>query len=112
MNSKLVDFLSGQKVIAVKTADDMKHFVDWLNKYDIYDILVANKNYEKEYKKISFWKDQAKQIMERQDEWIHTSLLTIYFHFIGYITWYYKWGNVYDEFGTTRDCCVIEAKDL
>ena len=110
MNSNLVNFLSGQSVIAVQSAEDMKHFVEWLNKYDIYDILVANQLHKKDYAKISFWKDMAKQVMSRTNEWIHPAYFTIYFHFIGHTIWYYKISQVKEEFGDAN--CVIKAMDL
>jgi len=110
MNKNLTDFLSGQKVIAVKTAEDMQRFVNWLEKYDIYDILVCNQLHKKDYAKISFWKNQAKQIMEHNNEWIHPSLFTIYFHFYGFIGWFYKKQQIKDEFGDTN--CIIQASEL
>lgn len=110
MNKNLTDFLSGQKVIAVRTAEDMENFVKWLEKYDIYDILVGNQLHKKDYAKISFWKNQTKQIMERTGEWIHPSLFTIYFHFYGFIGWYYKSQQIKDEFGSMD--CVIKAEEL
>mgnify|MGYP007012495057 CR=1 FL=1 len=100
MNNQLVNFLSGQSVIKIHNADDMKCFVNWLKKYDIYDILVCNKKYADEYAKISFWKDIAKQIMSKKNEWIHPSCLSIYFTFRSHIEWFYKQKEIIDEYGT------------
>ena len=110
MNNQLVNFLSGQSVIKVSNADDMKCFVNWLKKYDIYDILVANKTYKSYYAKISFWKDMAKDILIKNHEWIHPHSLSIYFHFYGYIEWFYKKEQVIDEFGT--DNVIVCGKEL
>lgn len=107
MNNQLVNFLSGQSVIQVSNADDMKCFVNWLKKYDIYDILVCNKKYADEYAKISFWKDMAKQYIK---QWIHPSYLSIYFAFCSHIEWFYKKEQVIDEFGT--DNVIISGKEL
>ena len=108
MNYNLVDFLSGVIAIRVKTADDMKHFVDWLKKYDIQDIMVANKQYYDQYFKISFWKDFAKQCLSRKNEWIHPQSLCIYFGYVlSEVYWNYDREQVLLDYNE-----IVEAKDL
>ena len=107
MNNQLVNFLSGQSVIKVHNADDMKCFVKWLKKYDIYDILVCNKKYADKYAKISFWKDMAKQYIER---WIHPNCLSIYFSFSSHIEWFYELKQVIYEYGT--ESVVVPGNQL
>lgn len=101
MNKLLVDFLSGKVAIQVKTANDMKVFVDWLNKHDIYDMIVSNRNYYKDYAKISFWKDLAKQELSKNHKWIHPSYLCIYFGYMGdRLYWHYEHKEVAQDFNS------------
>jgi len=105
MNDNLINFLSGQSVVKVENATDMKQFVEWLNKYDIYDILVSNQAYRDEYAKISFWKKERQKY-----GWIHPTT-PIWFSFIGgRLCWFGKGAQVIDEFGDMN--CVVSASDL
>ena len=79
MNNSLVNFLTGELAVEVKTAEEMKTFVDWLKKFDIQELLVGNYMYEKNYYKISFWKDIVKQLYVKG--WIHPSRLKVIFFY-------------------------------
>lgn len=78
MNKNLINFLTGETAIKVSTADDMKHFVNWLKKYDIQEILVSNKIIESDYYTITFWKCLAKE-MWAKGQWKHPNLIKVLF---------------------------------
>lgn len=101
-------FLRGNYAVKVFSADDMAKFVDWLNKHNQFDLLVANQNYRKEYAKISFWKNIAKQELSNKHKWIHPAYLCIYFGVWGdRLYWNYEYKEVANDFGR-----IVEAKDL
>ena len=77
MTNELIYFLNGETAIQVKTADDMKKFVNWLKYYHCEDYLVSNLKYQDEYFKISFWKDIVKQDWVKG--WIHPSRIKVIF---------------------------------
>lgn len=108
MNNDLVSFLNGNLAVKVSTAKDMKDFVNWLEKYDIHEILVANRQYYDQYFKISFWKDFAKQCLKQKQKWIHPRSLCIYFGYIpSGLYWNYDREQVSLDFNE-----IVEAKDL
>lgn len=109
MNDNLVKFLTGQKAIRVDNADDMKCFVNWLKKYDIYDILVCNRMYYDDYGKISFWRKLVKAYLGHK--WIRPDHPLWFTYNYDRVNYFYDMKGLVDEFGEC-DNITINAKEL
>lgn len=109
MNNNLVKFLTGQRAIRVDNAEDMKHFTNWLKKYDIYDILVCNYMYRDDYGKISFWRKLVKQSLGHK--WIRPDHPLWFAYNYDRVNYFYDKKGLEDEFGEC-DNITIFAKEL
>ena len=107
MENKIAQFINGGGVIQVNNAAEMKLFIQALKKYGIYESLISNKKYAKDYEKISFYRHIAD--INNGGEWLRPNS-PIYFEYqYGKgITFYWKRKEVIDWYGPNAFIQVSE----